>query len=83
METHVTTECCNCGVLIAMTPDYLQNLKKHKNTFYCPNGHGQSFTTSTEDRLRAELAEKNSRIRILESENVQLKTKKPGRPKKK
>jgi septal ring factor EnvC (AmiA/AmiB activator) len=53
-----TIECCRCGCTFAVTAPFLANLLKTKQSFYCPNGHSQSYTESTEERLRKELAEK-------------------------
>jgi Zn-finger nucleic acid-binding protein len=47
-------ECCNCGVLFAVSEELNKNLLRTKNTFYCPNGHPQSYTKSTEERLKEE-----------------------------
>lgn len=52
----VSETCCNCGIPFAM-PDYLQRqCKENKKNFYCPNGHGQHYTTSEIDKLRADVA---------------------------
>lgn len=49
----VTETCCNCGVLFAMTADYERRRRAKKDSFYCPNGHGQHYTGPTDtDRLR-------------------------------
>lgn len=53
----VTMDCCSCAVVYAM-PEYLQErAKRDGNTFYCPNGHPQSYTKSENDRLREKLDE--------------------------
>jgi hypothetical protein len=51
----VLEECCNCGVLFAMTKDFkdekLKVSQRHnRRTFYCPNGHSQFYTGETEER---------------------------------
>lgn len=38
-----TETCCNCGVLFAMSSDYKAHRRRKQDTFYCPNGHGQSY----------------------------------------
>lgn len=50
-----TIECCNCGVVFAVSGDLNRNFRQHKQKFYCPNGHGQSYTESEADRLRKQL----------------------------
>lgn len=41
-------ECCNCGVIFGMTDYYYNQRREDHKTFYCPNGHGQSYTAETE-----------------------------------
>ena len=58
--TLVGVECCNChvvfGLSAAMNAD---RLRDHKS-FYCPSGHGQSYTGETEEaRLKRQLAAAN------------------------
>lgn len=54
--TFVIEECCDCGVAFAI-PDTLQaQLLKSHRSFYCPNGHSQSYTgESKEEKLAREL----------------------------
>jgi Zn ribbon nucleic-acid-binding protein len=42
-------ECCNCGVMFALTVEFQDNKKRDKTRFYCPNGHGQSYTGITDE----------------------------------
>ena len=53
----VTEECCNCGVIFAITRDHQASFLRTKQWFYCPNGHRQSYTESEADRLKRRLAE--------------------------
>ena len=59
----ITEECCNCGVLFAMTRDFKDEKLKYRHspnrkTFYCPNGHPQFYTGETdEQKLKRELAD--------------------------
>jgi hypothetical protein len=72
--------CAHCGMPFAFSKDKESRLRKCHNTFYCPDGHGQSFSAQTdEEYLR-------NRVRMLEStldeqakEMEQLKKKKPSR----
>jgi Zn finger protein HypA/HybF involved in hydrogenase expression len=50
-----TMECCNCGVLFAISNELQDNFRKTKKSFYCPNGHSQSYTENEADRLRRQL----------------------------
>lgn len=59
-----TIVCYSCGVPFAI-PD---NLKRHfhetKESFYCPNGHRQCYTKSTEDFLREKLQQQAEKSKI-------------------
>jgi hypothetical protein len=48
-------ECCNCGTIFGASPQWITNRCETKATFYCPNGHPQSYKQSTAERLREEL----------------------------
>lgn len=39
----VVEDCCNCGVGFALTAELRERKLKDKTTFYCPNGHPQSY----------------------------------------
>jgi hypothetical protein len=45
-------ECCNCGVVFWIT-DYMQSCRlKDAQSFYCPNGHPQSYGKTEADKVR-------------------------------
>lgn len=47
--------CCTaCGIRFGMPFGFLDDRRKNKSTFYCPNGHPMSYTESEADRLRRE-----------------------------
>lgn len=48
-------ECYSCGVLFAS--NILPRRREDGGTFYCPNGHGQSYTESEADKLRKQLTD--------------------------
>lgn len=50
-----TGECPTCGVPVILTDNHERRLRESKATFYCPNGHPQSFKTGELDRLKKEL----------------------------
>lgn len=52
----VTIECCSCGTVWAWSLELERNLRETKRSFFCPNGHSQSFIESTTEKLRKELA---------------------------
>ena len=65
-----------------VTSQMALNFKKTKQRFFCPNGHGQSYTKSTADELAEELDTAKARIRNLETDlRVALAPKKRGRKK--
>jgi DNA repair exonuclease SbcCD ATPase subunit len=49
-------ECCTCGTIFGFSATLKANLKKTKETFYCPNGHPQHYIGEKEaEKLRKEL----------------------------
>lgn len=46
--------CCKCGIYFDVPDHWLASRRNDKATFYCPNGHPQSFTESETDKLRRE-----------------------------
>jgi len=47
--------CCSCGVAFAAPASFWKGRRANRESFYCPNGHSQSFTESTAERLQREL----------------------------
>lgn len=45
--------CCVCGVEFASP--VIRKRRDDAKTFWCPNGHSQSYSKSTEQKLREEL----------------------------
>lgn len=55
LQTFELENCCNCGVAFAIPADMVRVLRETHRTFYCPNGHGQSYTAETQaERLARE-----------------------------
>ena len=44
----VKETCCNCHISFWITVAHQKQLLNCKNTFYCPNGHPQSYTGETD-----------------------------------
>ena len=64
-QQQLTTETCiNCGVVFGVPVGFIDARRRDKQSFYCPNGHGQSFTEGEADRLRRELEHANKRIEM-------------------
>jgi hypothetical protein len=61
-------ECCNCGVVFLVSERLHLSWRRTKQTFYCPNGHGQSYTKSTAAILEERLAKKDEEIQKLQKE---------------
>jgi len=58
--TLITESCCNCG-LFAVPEDWQRQYVGTKNTFYCPNGHPQSYTgTSWKNQIAQLEADKTA-----------------------
>lgn len=66
-QTFELQECCSCGTMF-LIPQILGNsFRRHKTSFYCPNGHAQTYTESTADKLKRELEEKDREITRLKN----------------
>lgn len=61
----ITEECCyaGCGVLFAMTEEFVRERRKDHQWWYCPNGHRQHYSgDNEEEKLRKQLdAERRQR----------------------
>lgn len=64
-------QCVNCGCPFAAPKVLIDSRRITKQSFYCPNGHGQSYTESEADRLRKQLATAQQRI-AMESSSRQI-----------
>ena len=68
--TLVTETCCNCGVLFAMTQEFIREKRDQgtSGSFYCPNGHGQHYLGKSlkdqvaEAKRRQASAEEDARV---------------------
>jgi len=62
-KCNLTTETCsNCGILYAMAEEFQKERLADKRTFYCPNGHSQTYTGKSEaQKLREQLDEERRR----------------------
>lgn len=79
---YVEEECCSCGVVFFVTKQLLDQFRKTKQRFFCPNGHGQAYTKGTADILEEELQMSKARILSLETDlRIALTPKKRGRKK--
>ncbi len=52
-----TQTCYKCGIHFGMPIDFDNQRHRDGETWYCPNGHGQVYRESTEQRLQRELIE--------------------------
>lgn len=74
--TIVTEECCNCGVTFGLPKSLQRKLIDNKKTFYCPNGHPQSYTGTSfnKEEYENKLREAQNRIANISFEKVQLES---------
>lgn len=56
-----TDECCNCGIAWAWPVEMRERRIKDGKTFWCPMGHGQSFTDDENTRLKKQLEAEKAR----------------------
>lgn len=72
-DTLYSLNCCNCGMTFAVPNDFNNRRLADHGRFYCPAGHGQSYTGKTEeqklrDRLVAAERERDEARRRTEFE---------------
>ncbi len=48
-------ECCNCGIVFWVPAHLHRRWRNEGQSFYCPNGHGQSYTDTPIQKLGKEL----------------------------
>ena len=69
------TNCYSCGTPFGVEKQLMANLRENHNTFYCPNGHAQSYVGKSEaEKLREQLSREQTSLAIernlrLEAEN--------------
>lgn len=80
-ESFEIEHCCSCGVAFALPARFMLVLRQTHQSFYCPNGHSQSYTGKSEaERLKEQLqaeqrahAETIDRRYVAEREAAKLK----------
>lgn len=73
-DSYVTIACYKCGVVFAVEHTLQGFWLRDKTEFYCPNGHNQSYTESTAERIKRELtAQLDTAKRDAEWERVRAK----------
>ena len=61
--TIITETCCSCGIAFGLPSDFREVCLNHPSkSFYCPNGHSMSYTSSKEERLRREAEKKLAQV---------------------
>jgi len=71
LDTH---ECGGCGIVFAMTQDFIRERKEDHKRWYCPNGCCRIFTSkSKEQKLKEKLAKKQSELEREQSNVIHLK----------
>lgn len=66
-----TMQCCNCHLSFGVTSRFEKDRRKDHKTFYCPQGHAQSYRAGADEetRLRNEL---NRQQELREAEQARL-----------
>jgi hypothetical protein len=68
-QTITVIECCVCSIDFGLGKVFIAHRREDHGTFYCPNGHGQSYTgDNAEEQLRKEV-ERLARQRDLARED--------------
>lgn len=75
-ETLVIEQCCNCHVYFAMPKEMVERKKEQGGSFYCPNGHGQHYTRTENEKLKGQIESLNRQISskqtIIDEKNRQI-----------
>ncbi len=61
-ESLSVENCCTCGVAFAMPSSFQSQRRSDKQLFYCPNGHGQSYTGETDAAKAKRLEQEKSNL---------------------
>ena len=64
-------ECCNCGITFGMMKSWDDRLRNNHNTFYCPNGHPQSYSGQTEAAKLQKQLDEERRLRVSAESDAQ------------
>lgn len=72
-ESYVVLGCGKCGITFCVPERFYDDRKKTKDGWSCPNGHVRYFTTSTEEKLRGELARQKIIVEVKEKRIDSLK----------
>ena len=51
----VELDCCVCGLLFGVPPNFARDRREDGASWWCPNGHNQYFTETESARLRRQL----------------------------
>lgn len=69
----VTETCCNCGMLFAMTEEYVRRRRNAPGSkFHCPDGHPQHYTGKSEAAKLREQLEEERRLRERAQQNIAM-----------
>lgn len=67
--------CPQCGIYFGVPEHWVKSRREDKQTFYCPNGHSQSFKESETERLRRERDRLKQDNAYLESQRMEAEAK--------
>ncbi|KKL77521.1 hypothetical protein LCGC14_2034020 [marine sediment metagenome] len=64
--------CCRCGVTFGLDSEYEAERRRDHLIWYCPNGHGQSWSQDNEEeKAKRLLAEERTRLVLVRTERDQ------------
>lgn len=55
----ILEDCCSCGISFFIPQHLKKRLLSTHERFYCPNGHGMSYTAKTDEQLKIEQLERD------------------------
>lgn len=74
-------ECCVCAIIFFVPQGFYSNRKETKASFYCPNGHSQSYKKSRSEELMDDIHDKDLKMNriLLENKNLTIEVGKLNR----
>jgi len=69
--------CCSCGVAFMLESNYKSRRLEDGEEFYCPNGHPQRYTESTQAKLNiatAEISRLKSQVQLERDQKAATET---------
>ena len=68
--TFVVITCSECAIQFGLPVEMQARRQRSGGVFYCPNGHAQEYSTTTEHKLRKELEQAKGKLANVQFELI-------------